>query len=270
MGGWPKWFQGFPDVPIGPGYEEMSTMVRQALEAVRQTRYARERFLRAIESKRPEARRLPVFCFPESKELLEGEALEAARRLADGHRLLTIDSMASDVTREMSGPSEELEALAIKVQSRVLPRLRGGGGGSGGAGPGEGGGGQPSPPGESDIRKFYEEFARAYESADAPGMVRLVSSRWRSSSGQTAGDLLARLQSIFLTYRDLRFIVSGLRVSTDGKAQAEASYHLRIEGRLVQRSDLPPHGEDFDLRETLAREEGRLRLLRTEGTGWAD
>lgn len=121
---------------------------------------------------------------------------------------------------------------------------------------------------EESVRKFYADFAKAYESGgDVSSVMSSVSPDWSSSGGESLADLSSNLTRSFATYRNLQFQVSGLKVlPASSQDQAKVSYHVVISGELVQRRGII-NKEESDLTETIGRDKsGKLVILNTEGS----
>ncbi|MDA8130250.1 MAG: hypothetical protein M0011_01970 [Elusimicrobia bacterium] len=246
-------------IPMGKSYEAVLEMSSFARQTAQQTVRARLAYASALEKDRRAARELPLFFLP--------QASSNDRGMLDAYNALVSDAEYRYGDEIAGAEPYEFEKTALQAALRALPQLPGR---PGGALPGTGGGAGPggTPSADEEIKRFYDRFAKAYESADLAGVLGAVSDRWRSNTGQTIAGLDGRLGSVFSTYKNLRCTISRLTTApaAGGKQAWEVSYHIVIEGELVQRRGIV-NREEYDVRETVELENGRLRITRTEGEG---
>lgn len=127
------------------------------------------------------------------------------------------------------------------------------------------------PVSEESVKKLYDDFSKAYESANPAGVLALLSRSWSTSEGQTLGQLQSHLSNTFIKYRGLTCRISGLILAPPQEANMpwEARYHMVIEGELAQHRGFT-NKEESDVVDKVGLENGVLRILSTEKVGADD
>lgn len=117
------------------------------------------------------------------------------------------------------------------------------------------------------IQAFYDKFKAAYEGRNAPAVTALISPDWTTGSDDTAiSDLDENLRTNFRLYDEIRFSISGLKVTSKGKTQ-EACYDTVITSRIFKRN--LKHEEKASVCDELKAENGKLKIARTlSGRYW--
>lgn len=259
------------DIPMGGSYDDVLKMAEFARRTARETIRARMKFAAALEKNRKAANALPLFFLPRSAEETAGAGGRSGAGMIDAFHALTAKNYKYRFSDEIGGADPyEFEKTALQAALRALPELsrRPAGGVRGGEPNGGGDGQNTAELPDADIRQFYDKFTKAYESADVAGVLSHVSDKWRSNTGQGMAGLDGRLRNIFSTYKSIRCRISNLAVASPpaGAASREVTYHIVIEGELAQRRGIV-NREEYDVRETVALEDGGLRILKTEGEG---
>lgn len=118
-----------------------------------------------------------------------------------------------------------------------------------------------------EIRAFYDKFREAYEGRSVPGVMALISPDWGAGAEDVSvQDLEENLRANFRLYDEIRFSLSGLKVTTEGGAY-RACYETLITSRIFKRN--LKHEEKSSVCDQLKREGGKLRIARTlSGSYW--
>ncbi|HAT72051.1 MAG TPA: hypothetical protein DCS63_04470 [Elusimicrobia bacterium] len=115
------------------------------------------------------------------------------------------------------------------------------------------------------IQAFYDKFKAAYENRNAPAVMALISPDW-GAEDVAATDLEENLRANFRLYDEIRFSISGLKVTGKGKTQ-EACYETAITSRIFKRN--LKHEEKSSVCDELKEEGGKLKITRTlSGRYW--
>jgi len=257
------------DIPMGNSYDDVLRMAEFARKTARQTIQARIKFAAALGKNRKAAQELALFFLPQSAEEADSSGKGSRSRLLDAYYALMAKDYKYRYSDEISGADPyTFERTALQAALLALPKLSGRplGGVTGGDPAGGGQDGAQLP--DAEIKLFYDKFARAYESADLAGVLSCVSNQWRSNTGQGMAGLDGRLRNIFSTYKSIKCGISNLTVTSPSgdPASREVSYHIVIEGELAQRRGIV-NREEYDVRETVALENGKLRIIKTDGVG---
>ena len=138
-------------------------------------------------------------------------------------------------------------------------------GGSAGDEATAGGAGQKDP--HAEAQAFYEKFRGAYEARNAPSVMALISPDWSAGAdGVELADLEDNLRTNFRLYDEIRFALSGLKVTRQGKT-LQACYDTVITSRIFKRN--LRHEEKAAVCDELKEEGGKLRITRTlSGRYW--
>jgi len=121
--------------------------------------------------------------------------------------------------------------------------------------------------GEAEVRDFYDKFKAAYEARNAPQVMALISPDWGAGGdGTTLEDLEENLRTNFRLYDEIKFSLSGLKVTRQGAA-LQACYDTVITSRIFKRN--LKHEEKAAVCDELREEGGKLRIARTlSGRYW--
>ncbi len=197
------------------------------------------------------------------KELYDAYAsrVRRAEEIEGNMRAFACQSSGVEKNREYlaSRPwkvTPELEKYCLDEAARAAP-----GGASPGAASGQAG------PGEAEVREFYDKFRAAYEAKNAAQVMALISPDWGAGGDDTTfEDLEENLRNNFRLYDEIRFSVSGLKVTQQGSA-LQACYDTVITSRIFKRN--LKHEEKAAVCDELKEEGGRLRIARTlSGRYW--
>jgi len=117
------------------------------------------------------------------------------------------------------------------------------------------------------VQAFYDKFKTAYEGRNAPAVMALISPDWSAGAeGVELTDLDENLRTNFRLYDEIRFAISGLKVTRQGKA-LEACYDTVITSRIFKRN--LKHEEKSSVCDQLKEEGGKLKITRTlSGRYW--
>ena len=122
-----------------------------------------------------------------------------------------------------------------------------------------------------EVKAFYQEFARAYESRSASAVLAFIAGSWTAGDGTSASDLEENLRNNFRIYDEIKFAVSGLNVSKvttkDGNSYG-ACYDVTITSRIYKRN--LKHEEKSQVCEQVAAGlNGKLKITATNsGQYW--
>jgi hypothetical protein len=119
----------------------------------------------------------------------------------------------------------------------------------------------------AEAQAFYDKFRAAYEGRNAAGVMALISPDWGAGGDDTSlEDLEENLRGNFRLYDEIRFAISGLKVTQQGAA-LQACYDTVITSRIFKRN--LKHEEKAAVCDELKEEGGRLRIARTlSGRYW--
>lgn len=119
----------------------------------------------------------------------------------------------------------------------------------------------------AEAQAFYEKFRSAYEARSTAQVMALISQDWTAAGEDTSiTDLEENLRTNFRLYDEIRFSVSGLRVTSQGNAH-QACYDTVITSRIFKRN--LKHEEKAAVCDELREEGGRLKITRTlSGRYW--
>ncbi len=118
-----------------------------------------------------------------------------------------------------------------------------------------------------EIRAFYDKFREAYEGRSVPGVMALISPDWGAGADDVSvQDLEENLRTNFRLYDEIKFSLSGLKVTTESGAY-QACYETLITSRIFKRN--LKHEEKSRVCDQLKPEGGKLRITRTlSGSYW--
>jgi len=118
-----------------------------------------------------------------------------------------------------------------------------------------------------EIRAFYDKFREAYEGRSVPGVIALISPDWGAGADDVSvQDLEENLRTNFRLYDEIKFTLSGLKVTTEGGSY-QACYETLITSRIFKRN--LKHEEKSRVCDQLKPEGGKLRITRTlSGSYW--
>ena len=119
----------------------------------------------------------------------------------------------------------------------------------------------------AQVQAFYDRFKSAYEARNAPAVMALLSPDWTAAGEDTAlTDLEENLRANFRLYDEIKFSVSGLKVTSQGGTH-QACYDTVITSRIFKRN--LKHEEKASVCDELKEEGGKLRISRTlSGRYW--
>ncbi len=118
-----------------------------------------------------------------------------------------------------------------------------------------------------EVKAFYQEFARAYESRSASAVMAFVAGSWTAGDGTALSDLEENLTNNFRLYDEIRYSLAGLKIES-GSGKYQACYDVTITSRIFKRN--LKHEEKSKVCEELSGEAGgKLKISKTfSGSYW--
>ena len=120
-----------------------------------------------------------------------------------------------------------------------------------------------------DVKAFYDQFKRAYESKNDSKLMSYISDKWNSNDGTSLDDLQDHLQQSFKVFDEIHFTFSGLKVEPVDQMRYKVSYDLVITGRIYKNNI--KHEEKSSVSEELGyNDKGKLLIFRNlDGRFWS-
>lgn len=117
------------------------------------------------------------------------------------------------------------------------------------------------------VRKFYQDFAAAYQSRNLPQLLRFLAPDWQTDNGSDVRDLETTLGNSFRVFDRIQVSISGLSVQRVDSGY-QASYTIRLTGSMQRMKK--NHEESSQVVDTLILTPAGLKIHRSSGgLNWA-
>ncbi|MDD5298800.1 MAG: hypothetical protein PHU46_18020 [Rhodocyclaceae bacterium] len=116
---------------------------------------------------------------------------------------------------------------------------------------------------EEMVKKFYQDFASAYQSRNLPLLLRFLASDWQAEDGSDLRDLENTLGNSFRIFDSIQVSISGLGVRVSGTGY-QASYTIKLTGHMPRLKK--NHEESSQVEDTLVATPDGLKIRRTRGS----
>lgn len=112
------------------------------------------------------------------------------------------------------------------------------------------------------VKKFYQEFAAAYQSRNLPLLLRFLTADWQAQDGSDLRDLETTLGNSFRVFDSIQVSISGLNVKFTGGSY-QATYTIKLIGHIPRLAK--QHEESTQVADTLISTPDGLKIQRTSG-----
>jgi len=112
------------------------------------------------------------------------------------------------------------------------------------------------------VRKFYQDFAAAYQSRNLPQLLRFLAPDWQAANGSDVRDLETTLGNSFRVFDRIQVSISGLSVRTVASGY-QATYTIKLTGSMPRMKK--NHEESSQVVDTLILTPEGLKIHRTSG-----
>ncbi len=116
---------------------------------------------------------------------------------------------------------------------------------------------------EGLVKKFYQDFAAAYQSRNLPLLLRFLAADWQAQDGSDLRDLETTLRNSFRVFDSIQVSISGLSVRMSGGSY-QATYTIKLIGHIPRLAK--NHEESTQVLDTLISTPEGLKIHRTSGS----